>query len=284
VDIDECLNGTANCDPNAICTNTIGSYTCTCPSGFTDNKGNGWICDDINECVKGNANCAATGAACINTIGSFQCQCLDGYTGNGVACTAINNNNNKGDCNGGINGIPGNCRSYAENTWVVNQPAIVLDSQLDMTNVNALQVQGNLTISSTVVMNYRQGQPAILAFCADLSKAGSVTVNLKEQLADGTKIVVIQTLDDCLVGNFTSVSINDQSAPVNCQSVSYTTHRDPKSVYVVVHRANSCTPSSGLTGGQIAGVVIGSVVGGILIIVGVGLLVRKLLHGGNASK
>jgi len=33
LDVDECT-GTNNCDSNASCTNTVGSYTCACNSGF----------------------------------------------------------------------------------------------------------------------------------------------------------------------------------------------------------------------------------------------------------
>ena len=33
-DIDECECGTHDCDENAICTNTIGSYDCTCREGY----------------------------------------------------------------------------------------------------------------------------------------------------------------------------------------------------------------------------------------------------------
>ncbi|XP_076875586.1 uromodulin-like 1 isoform X2 [Brachyhypopomus gauderio] len=35
-DVDECLQGRADCSPWASCTNTFGSFTCTCYSGFTD--------------------------------------------------------------------------------------------------------------------------------------------------------------------------------------------------------------------------------------------------------
>ena len=34
LDIDECENGQNNCDGNARCTNTIGSFTCACKNGF----------------------------------------------------------------------------------------------------------------------------------------------------------------------------------------------------------------------------------------------------------
>ena len=41
LDIDECING---CDVNAVCTNTHGSYTCTCQSGYS---GDGVICEGV---------------------------------------------------------------------------------------------------------------------------------------------------------------------------------------------------------------------------------------------
>lgn len=40
-DIDECANKTSGCDPNAICTNTPGSVSCACPTGWL---GNGKSC------------------------------------------------------------------------------------------------------------------------------------------------------------------------------------------------------------------------------------------------
>ncbi len=44
-DIDECALGTDNCDPvNATCTNTPGSFTCTCASGSSDVNGDGTLC------------------------------------------------------------------------------------------------------------------------------------------------------------------------------------------------------------------------------------------------
>ena len=43
-DIDECAEGTNNCDCNANCNNTVGSFTCTCRSGFT---GDGFLCSSL---------------------------------------------------------------------------------------------------------------------------------------------------------------------------------------------------------------------------------------------
>ena len=47
LDINECASGTDNCDTNAVCANTHGSFTCTCQSGYA---GNGVSCDGIRTC------------------------------------------------------------------------------------------------------------------------------------------------------------------------------------------------------------------------------------------
>ena len=41
LDENECKAGTHSCDANAQCSNTIGSFTCTCLKGFS---GNGLVC------------------------------------------------------------------------------------------------------------------------------------------------------------------------------------------------------------------------------------------------
>lgn len=41
IDINECDNGEDNCSPEATCTNTRGSFDCTCIKGYS---GNGVTC------------------------------------------------------------------------------------------------------------------------------------------------------------------------------------------------------------------------------------------------
>ena len=45
-DIDECTSKTHNCDRNALCKNTEGSFTCTCNRGY---KGDGKNCKGIQS-------------------------------------------------------------------------------------------------------------------------------------------------------------------------------------------------------------------------------------------
>ncbi|WP_437660827.1 FG-GAP-like repeat-containing protein [Sorangium sp. So ce1182] len=84
-DVDECALGTDNCDANAACTNTTGSFSCACNAGYS---GDGVTCTDVDECALGADNCGAN-AACTNTPGSFTCACDPGYSGDGVTCTDI---------------------------------------------------------------------------------------------------------------------------------------------------------------------------------------------------
>ncbi|MBL8939151.1 MAG: hypothetical protein JNM69_31600, partial [Archangium sp.] len=81
--MNECLTGNGGCDANATCSNTPGSRTCACNSGFT---GNGTTCADVNECLTGNGGCS-TNATCTNTPGSRTCACNAGYGGNGITCS-----------------------------------------------------------------------------------------------------------------------------------------------------------------------------------------------------
>ena len=84
-DIDECIAGTDDCHNNATCTNTDGSFTCSCDVGFS---GSGVNCTDIDECTANTDNCHAN-ATCTNTEGSYTCTCISGYFGDGFNCSGV---------------------------------------------------------------------------------------------------------------------------------------------------------------------------------------------------
>ena len=50
-DIDECTSDPSPCNENADCTNSDGSYSCTCKQGFT---GNGTVCNGMRGCSEQN--------------------------------------------------------------------------------------------------------------------------------------------------------------------------------------------------------------------------------------
>lgn len=128
-DVDECASNAHNCDsPRATCTNTAGSFTCTCLHGLIGNGTECYECpeysstftrmtcrlygealaeplvfsppsmeliasgkyvNDADECLNGAHNCDPN-ASCLNTPGSFNCNCQLGYEGSGVFCHSCN--------------------------------------------------------------------------------------------------------------------------------------------------------------------------------------------------
>lgn len=60
------------------CTNTLGSWNCTCNPGFSGDSttGDGNSCLDINECLTDRGGCKDI---CLNSPGSYECVCNDGY-------------------------------------------------------------------------------------------------------------------------------------------------------------------------------------------------------------
>ena len=121
-DVDECASGAIDCDGNAVCENTDGSYLCHCAPGLV---GDGINCEDRDECADGSAECPPgatcenligsyqchggettfpppdidecalrldscdTNATCTNTDGSYTCRCNAGYSGNGFFCDDV---------------------------------------------------------------------------------------------------------------------------------------------------------------------------------------------------
>ncbi|MBL8787660.1 MAG: hypothetical protein JNJ59_22345, partial [Deltaproteobacteria bacterium] len=101
VDIDECQEGTAGCDANAICTNKPNAApTCACKPDFS---GDGTTCTfsgdcgafarpvddaciDIDECQEDTAGCAATATCRNNDKAPPTCTCPANNAGDGKTC------------------------------------------------------------------------------------------------------------------------------------------------------------------------------------------------------
>jgi hypothetical protein len=72
-----CELQTHDCDQNATCTKTPGSFTCSCKSGFAQNQsmidGTEGSCSDIDECLSQTHQCVKPNFLCTNTLGSYSC-------------------------------------------------------------------------------------------------------------------------------------------------------------------------------------------------------------------
>lgn len=68
------------CGLNAQCFNTLGSYQCSCQSGYS---GDAYTkCTDIDECASGSP--CGPGAQCHNLEGGYKCTCPDKYLARGT--------------------------------------------------------------------------------------------------------------------------------------------------------------------------------------------------------
>ncbi|XP_062901651.1 uncharacterized protein LOC134345238 [Mobula hypostoma] len=96
-DLDECQENTDTCEQ--ICTNTFGSYNCSCEEGYAVNTTNSSMCDDIDECSR--PSTCPKNADCINTMGNFTCVCQSGYNGKPYEfCVDVDECIESTDCSG----------------------------------------------------------------------------------------------------------------------------------------------------------------------------------------
>ncbi|KAM9996594.1 hypothetical protein ACTFIZ_001538 [Dictyostelium cf. discoideum] len=178
-DIDECLDGNnGGCQQN--CTNSIGSFECSCDPGYNLN---GFSCDDINECETGDNKCVGEFTSCQNTVGSYLCACpSNGFSNNGTYCQDID------ECLDGNNGgCQQNCRNSIGSFECSCDPGYNLNG-FSCDDINECETQdnkcfGEFTSCKNTVGSYLCVCPSIEGFlnngtyCEDIDECSSKELN-----------------------------------------------------------------------------------------------------------
>ena len=66
----ECAINVDDCDKQATCIDTPGSFRCICNDGYS---GDGKVCNDIDECGAGTTNPCEGDLICVNRRGTYEC-------------------------------------------------------------------------------------------------------------------------------------------------------------------------------------------------------------------
>nr|XP_047124087.1 fibrillin-1-like isoform X10 [Hydra vulgaris] len=92
IDINECQSSSPPCSwSNGVCSNTNGSFICSCKNGWKMGQDNA-SCWDINECESFAPPCSWSNGVCTNTNGSYICSCKSGWKigQDNASCVDIN--------------------------------------------------------------------------------------------------------------------------------------------------------------------------------------------------
>ena len=199
------------CDGNATCGNSVGSYTCTCNTGYT---GSGVTCSDVNECLTANGGCAAT-ATCTNTAGSNTCACNAGFTGDGKTCTDVN------ECTLAVTKQPDFSKDL--NGWTATNSAVpigwrALSSMLYYGNAagNSFDTPGSANNGSVI-------SPA---FVVPTGTGHAVTFQLKNDTETITPTTFDMLTLDVVVGSSVTTLLDKSKMPQGTAFVGYSASLD----------------------------------------------------------
>ncbi|XP_078667268.1 mucin-4-like [Branchiostoma floridae x Branchiostoma belcheri] len=199
-DIDECAsNMTHSCDPvNGACSNTPGSYNCSCKTGYQLETNGGSLCEDIDECSTSNGGC---GQVCENTPGTFSCSCNHGYTlgADGKACNDID------ECALNTDGCEHTCTN-TNGSYVCSCP-----EGLKLDNSGTDCVAADACLSTTC-------SPADVSTCAVIS--GTETCMCTTGYELGSNATTCKDINECnTVCNGTNIACTNTEGSHTCGCV-----------------------------------------------------------------
>ncbi|XP_078701594.1 uncharacterized protein LOC144927767 isoform X2 [Branchiostoma floridae x Branchiostoma belcheri] len=147
--VNECATNNGGCAGN--CTDTVGSFICSCGAGYVLNA-DGLACDNVDECATNNGGCAGN---CTDTVGSFNCSCGAGYVLNvdGLACDNVDEcATNNGGCAGNCTDTVGSFNCSCGAGYVLNADGLACDSPVGAGSTTIKPVGAGSTMKPSAVI------------------------------------------------------------------------------------------------------------------------------------
>ncbi|XP_065181280.1 fibrillin-1-like isoform X2 [Sycon ciliatum] len=277
-DVDECLT---KCSDSSIsqCNNTMGSFTCTCNMGY---RFDGTNCIDVDECL---TMCKGNGTNCTNTVGSYKCECQTGYNGTAPSCTDIDECNTMCDdstssqCNNTLGSYSCTCNPgyTADGTTCAGTSTleeITLAPVLNQSATSTLAPTLNQSATSMLAPTLNQSatstlnQSATSTLAPDLNQSATSTLNQSatSMLALALNQSATSTVALLSDGGADPTSSVPDIGETPAQSGSVMSTGSTTTFNSTLDIPNG---KSSLTGGQVAGLVIGTLllvalIGGIV--------------------
>nr|KAG5712444.1 hypothetical protein BaRGS_011418 [Batillaria attramentaria] len=164
-DRDEC-NGTSVCFNEGLCINTVGSYECRCPAGWT-----GQQCgQNIDDCQ---SQPCLNGGRCADVVNGYQCDCTGtGYDGDTCEKNVDDCANNR--CQNGAECVDG-VRSYVCNCSGTGYEGKFCDTDIDECRSNPCRNNGTC----------RQGTDSFRCTCDGTGYHGDTCEKDVDECAEG---------------------------------------------------------------------------------------------------
>ncbi|XP_065181317.1 mucin-5AC-like [Sycon ciliatum] len=254
--INECL--TLCKDKSTSCTDTVGSYKCECQTGY---NGTAPSCTDINECL---TLCKDKSTSCTDTVGSYKCECQTGYNGTAPSCTDID------ECNTMCNGTSSQCNNTLGSFLCTCDPGFTGDG-FNCTDTSTLEERTlapdlNQSATSTLAPALNQSATSMLNQSATSTLAPDLNQSTTSTSAPDLNQSATSMLAPLSDGGADPTSSVPDIGETPAQSDSVMSTGSTTTFNSTLDIPNG---KSSLTGGQVAGLVIGTLllvalIGGIV--------------------